>query len=242
MKFFLFFTIFLSFTYSYSQSNFKSGIIDYGVDLNDRVFKMIKEIDTNKDDDKYQKRIEASFQKLISYHKKIYSRDIPFLNLSFKKNTYILKPIEIMIPEKLQGKFIFQSKTYYHNINNCVYLKRFQSRGETYIAPLKREYNWEIKNEQKTILGYQCRKAVLEIPNNNKIIAWFTPQIPIAFSPVRYYGLPGAILEVTTPLKHIYAKNIEFKEDVEIEKPTEGIKLSKEEYQEMISRPGKKSK
>jgi hypothetical protein len=40
---------------------------------------------------------------------------------------------------------------------------------------------------------------------------------------------------VTTPLKHIYAKDIEFKEDVEVEQPTDGVKLSAEEYKEMFS-------
>ena len=234
MKYTTIITFLFLFTISYGQTNYESGVVEFGVNFNNSIF---KKIDNTRKKGDYNKRALNSVEKLFKSHKKIYSSDIPFLKLCFTKHKYILKPIEIMLPENLQSKFIFQSDVYYVNFYNDNYLKHFKKRGNTYIAPFKKEYNWEIKNEQKTILGYQCRKAVLEIPNNNKIIAWFTPQISIAFSPVKYYGLPGAILDITTPMKHIYAKNIEFTDDVEIEKPTEGIKLSKEEYQEMISRP-----
>ena len=180
----------------------------------------------------------------MSNHKKIYSSDITFLELTFSNGTYLLKPLEIMLPENLQGKFIFQSSIYYGNMNSNSYLNQFDKGSNTYIAPFKEIYKWEIKNKQKNILGFPCRKAIIEkkvhskkfnITNTSKIIAWFTPQIPVAFSPVRYYGLPGAILEITTPMKHIYAKNIEFTDDVEVEKPTDGIKLTAEEYKQMMS-------
>jgi hypothetical protein len=36
-------------------------------------------------------------------------------------------------------------------------------------------------------------------------------------------------------MKYIYAKNIEFKDDLQVEKPTDGVKLSAEEYKEMFS-------
>ena len=234
MKTYFILFLFLSLTISYCQSNYESGMVEFGVDFNDSIF---KKIDNTRKKDDYNKRALNSVEKIFISHKKIYARNITFLELKFENNIYVLEPVDIMLPENLKSKFIFQSGIYYGDTNSNIYLTQFDKRGNTYIAPFKKDYGWEIKNEEKIILGYKCRKAVLAIPNNNKVIAWFTPQIHVAFSPVKYYGLPGAILEITTPLKRIYAKNIEFKDDVEIEKPIDGIKLTAEEYKEMISRP-----
>ena len=236
-----FILIFVSFI-SFSQMKYDNGVVNYGVNFNKDFSKDIEDfIRKNrnlKSNLKYLKNI-------IHNHKKIYSSDLNFLELSFNKNTYVLKPLDIMLPDNLQGKFIFKSSIYYGDLKKDVYLNQFVKRGKTYIVPFNECYNWEIKNKQKKLLGFQCRKAVIKnevhskkynITNTSRIVAWFTPQIPVAFSPVKYNGLPGAILEVTTPMKHIYAKDIKFKEDVDVEKPTEGIKLSKEEYKEMMTR------
>ena len=227
---------------NYGQKQYDSGYVEYGVELNDEFIKKIKRVSQQKE------KFKTAFKymkKFMYNHKKIYSSDITFLKLTFSDGTYLLKPEEIMLPENLQGKFIFQSSIYYGDINSNVYLNQFDKRSNTYITPFNENFNWEIKDQQKNILGFPCRKAIIEkklhskkynITNNSKIVAWFTPKIPVSFSPVRYYGLPGAILEVTTPMKHIYAKNIEFADDVEVKKPTEGIKLTAKEYQEMFSR------
>ena len=239
----LFFLLGFILSYNICFAQKKSGNIYYGVKMNDRFLKDINSY--GQKNQKYETGVNY-LKKIILNHKKIYSNDKPFLELSFDNYTYLLKPLDIMLPENLQGKFIFQSSIYYGNTKSNVYLNQFEKRGKTYIVPFNESYNWDVKNEQKNILGFQCRKAVIEkkmhskkynITNTSKIVAWFTPQIPIAFSPVRYYGLPGAILEVTTPMKHVYAKNIEFKDDVEIEKPAEGTKLSKEEYKIMMRPP-----
>jgi len=63
---------------------------------------------------------------------------------------------------------------------------------------------WTITDEEKTINGYNVRKATtdsfeLEIDDPfyyNKAIAWFTTDIPIPVGPARYYGLPGLIVEL----------------------------------------------
>jgi GLPGLI family protein len=220
---------------NYGQKQYDSGYVEYGVELNDEFLKKIKRVSQQKE------KFKTAFKymkKFMYNHKKIYSSDITFLKLTFSDGTYLLKPEEIMLPENLQGKFIFQSSIYYGDINSNVYLNQFDKRSNTYIAPFNENFNWEIKDQQKNILGFPCRKAIIEkklhskklnITNTLRIVAWFTPQIPVAFSPVKYYGLP-----VTTPMKHIYAKNIEFKNDVKIENPTDGIQLSAEEYKKLM--------
>lgn len=53
---------------------------------------------------------------------------------------------------------------------------------------------WEITDETKTVLGYECNKAVTDF-RGRRWIAWFTPDIPVQEGPWKLCGLPGLILE-----------------------------------------------
>ena len=217
---------------SYSQVTPTSGFVEYGIDFQDQIIEEIKKRKKNVKNRQAYNAVKGIFEN----HKKIYSQNIAFLRLNFNKDKYHSTPVDIMLPDNLKGKFIFKSDIFYGDIKSNTYMRQYKKRGNTYIAPIKGDYKWDIKNQKKNILGFSCKKAIIAIPNKNDVVVWFTPQIPVAFSPVKYYGLPGAILEAKVSFKHIYAKNIEFKDDVKIKKPTEGIKLTAKEYQEMFSR------
>lgn len=56
------------------------------------------------------------------------------------------------------------------------------------------DMTWDITNETKTVAGLQCIKAITNF-RGRQWIAWFAPEIPIAFGPWKLQGLPGLILE-----------------------------------------------
>jgi len=72
----------------------------------------------------------------------------------------------------------------------------------------------------------------LKMPTERKIIAWYTPQIPIKTGPEDYWGLPGLILELNTGKTTMLCSKIILnpKEEVVIEEPKKGKEISQEEY------------
>ena len=56
-------------------------------------------------------------------------------------------------------------------------------------------YEWKLGSEQKEILGYTCQQATFE-DTSRKVVAWFTPQIPVSSGPGNLGQLPGMILEI----------------------------------------------
>ncbi len=53
---------------------------------------------------------------------------------------------------------------------------------------------WDISDESKDIIGYQCFKATTDF-RGRRWTAWFAPEIPIQDGPWKLCGLPGLILE-----------------------------------------------
>lgn len=53
---------------------------------------------------------------------------------------------------------------------------------------------WEITDETKEIIGYQCFKATADY-RGRRWTAWFAPEIPLQEGPWKPCGLPGLILE-----------------------------------------------
>jgi len=96
--------------------------------------------------------------------------------------------------------------------------------------PLSSE--WKLLSEEKKVVNYLCKKAV----NEQGIIAWYCPDIPINDGPYLYQGLPGLILEVETPIKTITMQSIELDAKITNNKilpPKTGRKVSRNEFSKM---------
>ncbi|MGB3196668.1 MAG: GLPGLI family protein [Saprospiraceae bacterium] len=114
-----------------------------------------------------------------------------------KKTIYTFKPT---IAAEEEHNYSWRKNMYYltrdYTTNISQDLK--ETLGKTYLIE---DHNikpkWKILNEIKEVSGYICMKAeTIDTVKDQKIIAWFTDQIPLSYGPAEYNGLPGVILEI----------------------------------------------
>ena len=78
------------------------------------------------------------------------------------------------------GKYIFQGKIYNKNYE---FIDDF---------PV---FKWELKENRKNILGYNCKEAKIFYKGRNWT-AYYSEEIPLNEGPFLFNGLPGIILEI----------------------------------------------
>ena len=114
-----------------------------------------------------------------------------------------------------------------------------------------RKQNWKLTGETKSMLGYTCQQAVTnrygkrmmismdngnmtrkEVPDTSKVVAWFTPAVPVAAGPDFEGQLPGLILQIDINGNTTYkAIEVSQKTDVAaIKEPRKGKKVTAEEF------------
>jgi GLPGLI family protein len=135
-----------------------------------------------------------------------------------------------------------ESRTY-RDIKNKTLLQQREFMGRKFLITaddLKSE--WKLSGKQKTILGYTCQEATKQ-DKDRKIIAWFAPSIAVPAGPASAGDLPGLILEedIGDGKVVITATNILLKpvDKSLLEKPKEGKKMTKEEFDKMVEQKTK---
>ena len=221
--------IYLFTAFLYAQNNIE-GRVKYTISLNTANKKEIPETKKNKQ----AIQIIKTARDIVAY-----------LNFTEKESLFQVKKALVSDAEKginLTRTFAGKDNVFYYNIvtNECLLQKDFM--GELFLISMQ-PIEWEIKQESKQIGNYTCFKAIKKdtITKNKKIIAWFTPQIPISFGPKEFNGLPGLILEVNHSLVNFKATKIEInpKNLENIKKPTRGKKITEAAYKEITSEAGK---
>ncbi|NNF35210.1 MAG: GLPGLI family protein [Saprospiraceae bacterium] len=136
---------------------------------------------------------------------------------------------------KIEIKRSASEGNYYKNLDDNMSIEKKDLMGKYFIVEEEIESpKWKMLNEQKQILDYMCMKASMET-EDGMTTAWFTPQIPISNGPDKWGGLPGMILELEVHDGEITytASSIEMKEEVMVNKPKDGKKVSPEEYEKI---------
>ncbi|MGB3466297.1 MAG: GLPGLI family protein, partial [Cyclobacteriaceae bacterium] len=98
----------------------------------------------------------------------------------------------------------------------------------------QKERRWKITTEQKEILGFTCRKAVLD--DSTEVVAWYTSEIPTSSGPETFNGLPGIILELEMENKTITAIDAEEASDITIEIPEKGKKVTATQFEKIVEK------
>ena len=80
-------------------------------------------------------------------------------------------------------------------------------------------FNWQIKSDTLTILGYKCQKAEVSFRGRN-YTSYFTTKIKIPDGPWKFNGLPGLILKVVSQdgFYDLEATNIRLSNDTVLNK------------------------
>jgi len=104
-----------------------------------------------------------------------------------------------------------------------------------YLIEQPLDLKWKIEKETKKIDQYTCYKATaLTLDSDGKsqpVEAWFCPEIPFAFGPRGFGGLPGLILELRYDRSVIGLESLKLSsKPVQIKMPTEGKHISFAEF------------
>lgn len=227
----LLYTFFLITIISFSQNKIK---ITYEVTEGSKMFE--EENSLSKSHPLIVSKTEDAFKNLV-YN--LYAKEDEAI---FKLNEG-LKPTLSGIPENISSLVynlavqITSSGNFYTDLSSNTVMNYFDSQdgGSYIITSESNKYEWELLNEEKQIGSFKCFKAVTNFKRGSKshrVIAWYSPSIPIPFGPKDYNGLPGLILELQEGTIGLYATQIDLnsKENFKIEKPTKGKLMTQEEY------------
>jgi GLPGLI family protein len=126
--------------------------------------------------------------------------------------------------------------TIYQNLseNSFIQSQEFLDK-EFLIVDQVNDKKWKVTGEQKKVLDFVCIKATLA-DTSQKVVAWFTPQIPVGMGPNGFSGLPGMILALDTDngQRLIAATNIEpLPQGFTFTKPEKGKKVNKAEFKKI---------
>lgn len=145
------------------------------------------------------------------------------------------------------GQSFAGNKPYYFDSSKEEYTTQKEFSGSLFLVTQKAQaVNWELVDETKIILGYECKKAIYKktvegFDRNHEIIteAWYCPKLKYKIGPQDFGGLDGLILELTDVRRKFYC--IEILEDSQtslfvIEKPKKGKPVTDEEYLEEMKK------
>jgi len=64
------------------------------------------------------------------------------------------------------------------------------------VSDTVRGLSWKLSEDTGSVLGHSCRKATATSIRGNRLVAWYSGDIPAPVGPEKFGGLPGAILRL----------------------------------------------
>ena len=137
----------------------------------------------------------------------------------------------------IKMKFDMPENKTFTNISEGTMIEKQDFMGKKFLITGEVEkYKWKLTGEQETILDYSCQKATYKDSTRN-LVAWFTPQIPVATGPGSISGLPGMILKLDRNDGEmvVVATSVELKkiDKKSVKAPKKGKRVTKAEFQKI---------
>ncbi len=131
---------------------------------------------------------------------------------------------------------------FHRNFENEKRTDLIEILGKTYLVQDSlQKIDWKVMNQIKEVAGFICMKAVTEDKvKGQKIVAWFTGDIPVASGPEQMFGLPGMVLELDADdgTVTVVATSVEMKKlDKELVLPKlKGKKVTNKDFDAVVSK------
>jgi GLPGLI family protein len=217
------------------------------------------EIDLQLDEDEnFKKSYEEAIKKATE---KMFTLTFNQKEALYEEQQNLEKPSSANGEPVFMISFSGQGKKYM-NIKEKTKISEDEIFGKEFLIVEKLEsFDWKLTDESKKIGDYTCLKAVLTIPitekqkleyeeflkseekkpalfkmnkpEDKKVIAWYTPEIPVSFGPSNYWGLPGLILEISDGENILLCSKVTLsnKEKTKIKVPNVGKKVNRQEFE-----------
>lgn len=223
---------------------------------------------TEKEESKSKEPVDPEFKKAIQEAMKKASEKQYLLTFNKTESLYeeeqkLEKPTAPSDGFSVSISFVSSGKKYL-NIKEQQSIVEDNIFGKEFliVEPLVKP-EWKLIDEKKTIGDYNCFKAELIIPVNerqkqiyeeflkreekkpalikmdkpedNVVTVWYTPEIPVSFGPDNYWGLPGLILEVNDGTNVLLCSKVTLsnKEKAKIKVPNNGEKVNQKKFDQI---------
>ncbi|WP_091400227.1 GLPGLI family protein [Arachidicoccus rhizosphaerae] len=128
-------------------------------------------------------------------------------NLAFNGNKTLYTPIETDAPKNPMMDFMLSAggnNQVYTNLDSSTSVAFKNIYDESFlVTDTLRNIRWKITDETRTIAGFQCRRANAIVMDSIYVVAFYTDLIPSSGGPESFTGLPGMILGLALPHKHM---------------------------------------
>ncbi len=164
----------------------------------------------------------------------------PFLTftLNFNKEAAIFKRVSTLASDngidlRTIAFNVGVEGDYYSNPKQDILLITRHVYGKDWLVKTTlNQYHWKIEPGHKFIQGYKCLKAtavIKRVPDPKRkgrtITAWFCPQLPFHYGPMRTAGLPGLVLGVKSGPFYIHAAKVKLSQKNKRIKKFKGSKV-----------------
>ncbi|MBA5630429.1 GLPGLI family protein [Moheibacter lacus] len=171
-----------------------------------------------------------------------------FYSLILNKNESEFKHIERISNDQTDGFAInlavrSNEGVLYKDFQNNFSLKEMSFLNSNYLVKDSiKKFDWKISKDSKELLGYEVRKAEVEIDSITTAVAWYAPKLNFKNGPDVYDGLPGLILEIQINKENPHsglstrsysAISVTVDEKNKISLPKKGKEISKTAFEEM---------